>query len=594
MNIMIQISRFKTFYTENGILITIKKIIAKIKNKIGYKSEPIKFVTKEQQNYKSWIKKNEPNEKELEKQKAHKFEYEPKISIIVPMYETKEKYLKELIDSLISQTYWNWELCLADGSNTKKQYVELLVSKDKRIKYKFLNENKGISENSNEALKLATGEYIAMLDHDDIIPAFSLYEIVKTINANKDVEFIYTDEDKILEEKEIRILPHFKPDYAPDNLLSYNYICHFLILKKQLMEKLGGFKKEFDGSQDYDLILRATECTSKIIHIPKILYHWRINEDSVASDWQTKTYAYNAGKRAIEEHLKRMNIKANVEETQTKGIYKINYDIEGTPKISIIVNSKDDKYLQRCITNILNKTTYQNYEIIVVHTSKNKEVILPKEIKVIDSVGNYSKNNNQAVKNSIGDYIVFIDSAIEIITPNWLEIMLGNLQRQEVGIVSGKILYKNFNIMHTGIILGCNGLIGYVNRGMYANIPGYMSRNIITQNFNAITGAMLIISKADYEAVDGLDENFSEDYSNVDLCLKIRNKGKVVVMNPYILAYCLKKQRKYKETKKSKLLENSQKLLDKWKSFCSKSDQYFNPNFNNNIKYMKIKYSIKK
>ena len=594
MNIMIQISRFKTFYTENGVLITIKKIIAKIKNKIGYKSEPIKFVTKEQQNYKLWIKKNEPNEKELEKQKTHKYEYEPKISIIVPMYETKEKYLRELIDSLISQTYWNWELCLADGSNTKKQYVELLVSKDKRIKYKFLNENKGISENSNEALKLATGEYIAMLDHDDIIPTFSLYEIVKTINENKDVEFIYTDEDKILEEKEIRVLPHFKPDYAPDNLLSYNYICHFLILKRQLMEKLGGFRKEFDGSQDYDLILRATECTNKIIHIPQILYHWRINEASVASDWQTKTYAYNAGKRAIEEHLKRMNVNAIVEETQTKGIYKINYGINGVPKISIIVNSKDDKYLQRCITNILNKTTYQNYEIIVVHTNKNKEVVLPKKIKVIANVGNYSKNNNQAVKSSIGDYIVFIDSAIEIITPNWLEIMLGNLQRQDVGIVSGKILYKNFNIMHAGIILGSNGQIGYVNRGLYANIPGYMSRNIITQNFNAVTGAMLIISKADYEAVDGLDEKFSEEYSNVDLCLKIRNKGKLVVMNPYILAYYQKKQRKYKGVKKSKLLENSKKLFDKWKFFCSKSDQYFNPNFNDNIEYMNIRYSIKK
>ena len=264
-----------------------------------------------------------------------------KISVIVPMYNTKERYLRELIDSLIKQTYSNWELCLADGSDEKNEYVEKLITQDKRIKYKFLNENKGISENSNEAIKLATGEYLALLDHDDILPAFSLYEIVKVINKNREAEFIYTDEDKILENKENRLGPHFKQDFAPDTLMSYNYICHFSIFKKELVEKLGGFRKEFDGSQDYDLIFRATEQANQIVHIPKVLYHWRMNENSVALSSDAKPYAYEAAKRVIAAHLKRIGVKGKVEDSSILGIYKVKYEVQGNPKVSIIIPNKD-------------------------------------------------------------------------------------------------------------------------------------------------------------------------------------------------------------------------------------------------------------
>ena len=247
MNLRLQISRAVEYYKKNGLFKMIKKVFLKIINRIFCSSKSRKLELEENKNYKIWIQENEPNVEELEKQKKYQFEYNPKISIIVPMYNTKEKYLKELIESLLNQTYSNWELCLADGSSDKKQYVDKLVNIDKRIKYSFLEGNRGISENSNAALKLATGDYFALLDHDDILPPFSLFEIVKTINENKDAEFIYTDEDKILEDKENRLGPHFKQDFAPDTLMSYNYICHFSIFKKELMERLGGFRKEFDS-----------------------------------------------------------------------------------------------------------------------------------------------------------------------------------------------------------------------------------------------------------------------------------------------------------------------------------------------------------
>ena len=430
-------------------------------------------------NYSLWIKNNEPSKKELEEQKKYKFDYEPKISIIVPMYNTKEQYLQELINSLIKQTYKNWELCLTDGSNKVYDYVEKLIKQDERIKYKFLNENKGISENSNEALKLATGEYIALLDHDDILPAFALYEVVKIINKNREVELIYSDEDKILDENKKRVDPHFKQDYAPETLLSYNYICHFLVLKNELMEKLGGFRKEFDGSQDYDLILRATEIANKIVHIPKILYHWRINENSVALNSEAKTYAYDAGKKAIEEHLKRIKVDAMVEELQDKGTYKINYKLKGTPKASIVIINKDNmQNLEKCINAILKNTSYNNYEIIIVdnNSKENETLEYYREIKQNEKVKilqpnkleqlNKTKQVNEAgqlnnsqlinlgVKNAAGDYIVLLNRNIQVNIPNWLEIMISNCQSENIGIVGAKIIDENSKVFHEGIVIG--------------------------------------------------------------------------------------------------------------------------------------------
>lgn len=604
MNVRFQINRAIEFYKKNGFFKTIKKILSKIRNRIFTSSKQIKFDKQENENYKIWIKNNEPDDKEIEEQRNYKFEYEPKISIIVPMYNTKEKYLKELIDSIINQTYKNWELCLSDGSDEKKDYVERLVNVDERIKYKFLNANKGISENSNEALKLATGDYIALLDHDDILPAFSLFEVVKTINTDKEAEFIYTDEDKLLEEKENRMGPHFKQDYAPDTFMSYNYICHFSIFKKNLMERIGGFRKEFDGSQDYDIIFRATEQANRIIHIPKILYHWRINENSVALSAEAKPYAYEAAKKAIKAHLNRIGLNANVEDTRIIGLYKVNYEIVGTPKVSIIILNKDHKKdLKRCIDSILEKTTYENYEIIIVeNNSKTKEIFkyykeLEKneKIKIVEYKEqgfNYSRLNNFGVKNATGDYIVLLNNDTEIITKDWIETMVGNCQRKDVGIVGAKLLYENDTVQHVGVVLGLTGVAGHVNLGIGADEIGYMGRNIITQNYSAVTGAMLMISKEDYERIGGLDEEFPVAYNDVDLCLKIRKLGKVVVMNPFVEAYHYEsKTRGYEitEEKKRRLEEDTKRLKNKWKDVFEKEDPYFNINFRHDIPAMRIR-----
>lgn len=604
MNVRFQINRAIEFYKKNGFFKTIKKILSKIRNRIFTSSKQIKLDKQENENYKIWIKNNEPDDKEIEEQRNYKFEYEPKISIIVPMYNTKEKYLKELIDSIINQTYKNWELCLSDGSDEKKDYVERLVNVDERIKYKFLNANKGISENSNEALKLATGDYIALLDHDDILPAFSLFEVVKTINTDKEAEFIYTDEDKLLEEKENRMGPHFKQDYAPDTFMSYNYICHFSIFKKNLMERIGGFRKEFDGSQDYDIIFRATEQANRIIHIPKILYHWRINENSVALSAEAKPYAYEAAKKAIKAHLNRIGLNANVEDTRIIGLYKVNYEIVGTPKVSIIILNKDHKRdLKRCIDSILEKTTYENYEIIIVeNNSKTKEIFkyykeLEKneKIKIVEYKEqgfNYSRLNNFGVKNATGDYIVLLNNDTEIITKDWIETMVGNCQRKDVGIVGAKLLYENDTVQHVGVVLGLTGVAGHVNLGIGADEIGYMGRNIITQNYSAVTGAMLMISKEDYEKIGGLDEEFPVAYNDVDLCLKIRKLGKVVVMNPFVEAYHYEsKTRGYEitEEKKRRLEEDTKRLKNKWKDVFEKEDPYFNINFRHDIPAMRIR-----
>ncbi len=604
MNVRFQINRAIEFYKKNGFFKTIKKILSKIRNRIFTSSKQIKLDKQENENYKIWIKNNEPDDKEIEEQRNYKFEYEPKISIIVPMYNTKEKYLKELIDSIINQTYKNWELCLSDGSDEKKDYVERLVNVDERIKYKFLNANKGISENSNEALKLATGDYIALLDHDDILPAFSLFEVVKTINTDKEAEFIYTDEDKLLEEKENRMGPHFKQDYAPDTFMSYNYICHFSIFKKNLMERIGGFRKEFDGSQDYDIIFRATEQANRIIHIPKILYHWRINENSVALSAEAKPYAYEAAKKAIKAHLNRIGLNANVEDTRIIGLYKVNYEIVGTPKVSIIILNKDHKRdLKRCIDSILEKTTYENYEIIIVeNNSKIKEIFkyykeLEKneKIKIVEYKEqgfNYSRLNNFGVKNATGNYIVLLNNDTEIITKDWIETMVGNCQRKDVGIVGAKLLYENDTVQHVGVVLGLTGVAGHVNLGIGADEIGYMGRNIITQNYSAVTGAMLMISKEDYEKIGGLDEEFPVAYNDVDLCLKIRKLGKVVVMNPFVEAYHYEsKTRGYEitEEKKRRLEEDTKRLKNKWKDVFEKEDPYFNINFRHDIPAMRIR-----
>lgn len=584
----------------------LKKIMLKIYKKIFKYTPQEKFDLEENENYQKWIEKYEPKYDELEKQRETTFEYMPKISIVVPMYNTPEKYFKELLESITEQTYENWELCLADGSPEKAEYLEdLIQSLGDKIKYKLLSENKGISGNSNEALKLATGDFIALLDHDDIIPKFALYEIVKTINENPDVDFIYTDEDKILEENEKRISPHFKQDYAIDTLRSYNYICHFSIFKKELMDKLGGFNSEFDGSQDYDLILRATEQAKHIVHIPKILYNWRISSTSVASGAAAKPYAYEAAKRAILASIERHGIQgAKVEDSRIIGLYKVTYPVKGEPKISIIIPNKDHKKdLKRCIKSIL-KSTYKNYEIIIVeNNSKEKNIFkyykkLEKNpnIKIEKcemSIFNYSKLNNYGASKANGEYFVFLNNDTKIITNNWLETIISNCQREEIGAIGAKLIYKNKRIQHAGVVLNLTGTAGHVNWNEKENNPGYFGRIMIQQNVSAVTGALLGVSKKTFDQVNGFDETFPIAYNDVDFCLKIQDIGKLITYNPYIEAYHYESQsRGYEDTeeKQKRLKKEESKLKKKWKKYFDVTDKYYSPNLRTDVPNMRIKF----
>lgn len=549
----------------------IKKVIKRI-YKIFFKETPMeKFNREEQESYQEWIKNNEPNETELEEQCNTTFSLMPKISIVIPLYNTSKKYFEELIESVNGQTYKNWELCLADGSEEKSNFIINAINLyGDKIKYKFIGHNKGISGNTNEALKLATGEFIALMDHDDLLPRFALFEIVKAINENPDVDFIYTDEDKFYEDSEnkIRISPHFKQDYAIDTLRSYNYICHFSVFRKQLLSKTGQFNSEYDGSQDYDFILRATENANKIVHIPKILYNWRISKSSVASGASAKPYAYEAAKRAILSSLERNNIHgAEVEDSRIIGLYKITYPVIKKEKISIIIPNKNNKrQLKRCIDSI-RKSSYTNYEIIIVDN-------------------NSAEANNLGAEKSTGEYLIFLDSNIRIISKNWLENILANCQRPEVGCVGAKVLYKDNRIKHAGITLNLMDTIGNINCYEKNNNPGYFGRIMIQQNVMAVSGGLIALSKEVFEKINGFDCNFTDEYKDVDLCLKINDIGKSVVYNPYIVA---KNDESSQSSDKTYIdSEEKNKIKEKWKKYFEKEDRYFNPNFRKDVPNMRI------
>ena len=496
MSLKNNFNKIKYYFRRYGFLSTLKKIFKRVFHINENRKTNI-------EQYKIWMEKNNLSSEKLEIQRNHKFDIEPKISIVVPMYNTNEVFFKELIESLINQTYQNWELCLADGSETQNENLKKYYESDKRIKYKFLNSNKGISENTNEAIKDATGDFIGFLDHDDLLPKETLYEIVKAINENEEVDFLYTDEDKIDEAGE-RFEPYFKPDFSPETLECNNYITHFVVVKKELIEHVGNLNHKFNGAQDFDLVLRLSEVSKKIVHISKILYHWRVHKNSTANVADAKPYAFEAGRKAVEEHLERIGKKGIVEDGQdVPGIYKIKYDVIGNPKVSILIPNKDNKsLLEKCINSILKLTTYDNYEIVIIENNSEKqetfkyysELIKNPKIKVlnynnnlkldingeaklvdtnIDSIDNnatceneeYKMTNNEStkkefnystlinfgVRNIDGEYVLQLNNDTEILTKDWLELFIGYAQNKEIGAVGARLYYEDKTIQHAGI-----------------------------------------------------------------------------------------------------------------------------------------------
>lgn len=589
MNIRSNMNKIKYYLKRYGLFATLKKVFKRFFHITENRKSG-------QEQYKIWMEKNKLTEEIIQNQKNHKFEYEPKISIVVPMYNTKEQFFKELIDNMVNQTYSNWELVLADGSENQNENFKKYFENEKRIIYKFLNSNKGISENTNEAIKIATGEYIGFLDHDDIISVNCLYEIVNCINENKEVEFIYTDEDKIDENGE-RFEPYFKPDFSPETLECNNYITHFVVVKKQLVEKIGMLDSRFNGAQDFDFVLKATENTNKIIHISKILYHWRVHRLSTANVADSKPYAYNAGIKVIEEHLKRTGKKGIVENGQdVPGIYKIKYEVIGKPKVSILIPNKDNvKLLKNCIDSIIKLTTYKNYEIIIIENNSQKNETFEyykslsnyKNIKILNydlsKEFNYSALINFGVKKSDGEFILQLNNDTKLLTKDWLELMIGYAQNKEIGAVGARLYYEDKTIQHAGIIVGLVGIAG----NMLVNLPygkhAYFGRESATRNVLAVTGACLFSRRELYNEVNFMDEeNFKVAFNDVDFCLKLVEKGYRIVYNPYVeLFHYESKSRGYEfsKEKEDRFNREANNFKTKWKILLEKGDPYYSKNF---------------
>lgn len=565
----------------------------------------IKYKKRERQAMEQFGTRSFPDEQQRERERNTGFERMVKISILVPLYNTPLEFLREMIDSVRMQTYENWELCLADGSDDAHKNVEQAVREyqqsDDRICYQKLQKNEGISGNTNECLKMATGEYIGLFDHDDILHPSVLYEYVKAINE-QDADYIYCDETTYKSGDINKMLTmHFKPDYAIDNLRANNYICHFSVFARELLDGTELFRPQFDGSQDHDMILRLTDRAKHIVHVPRLLYYWRCHEGSVASGIEAKPYAVEAAKGAVADHLRRHGFE-HFQITSTRAfetIFKIRYQIIGNPKISIVIANKDQKQiLKRCVDSILEKSTYDNYEILIVENNSTSQEIFDyyKELEAQPGVRvvtyrpeagetfNYSKVNNYGVSLAQGEYILLLNNDTQVITVNWLEELLMYAQREDVAAVGAKLYYPNKTIQHAGVVLGLGAhrTAGHSHYGQHRENLGYMGRLCYAQNVSAVTGACLLVKKKLYEEVGGLSDDFAISLNDVDFCLKLREKGYLNVFTPFAELYhyeSISRGLDNQGEKAERYNKESEHFRTKWKEVLEKGDPYYNPNF---------------
>lgn len=552
---------------------------------------------KEEVDYNEWCKNDILTDEERKAQRGRIWEYPPLISVVVPIYKTPEVFLRQMIESVTAQTYPHWQLCIADGSGDTagtKRIVDSYLS-DKRIKYKILAENLGIADNTNAAMELADGDYIALFDHDDLLSENALYEVVDRI-CKTGAEIVYTDEDKVTSDLSERYQPNFKPDFNLDLLRSNNYICHLLVVKKTLVQEVGGQKKEFDGAQDHEFLFRCIEKAKGIEHIPKVLYHWRVHKASTADNPLSKKYAYDAGKRAVTEHIRRCGEEAEVTDTLFPGFYRAKYQVTGEPLVSIIIPNKDEKEtLKKCLDSIKEKSTYRNYEIIIVENNSTGQEIFDyyKEIDGRDGIRvvywksgfNYSALNNFGFTFAKGDYILCLNNDVTVITPDWLERMIGQCQRKEVGIVGVKLYYPDDTIQHAGVIIGIGGVAGAMFVGMARERSGYLRKAILQQDLSAVTAACMMVDRKAWEGAGGFNEDLAVAFNDIDFCLKVRREGYLVVYEPNVELYHYEsKSRGYEDTpeKQKRFLSEINYMKAHWSEILTKGDPYYNENFSLN------------
>lgn len=532
----------------------------------------------------------------LEAQREAAFPQDIRFSILVPLYNTPENYLKEMIASVQAQTYPNWDLCLADGSDEAHARVgeicKALAQQDSRIRYRKLTENRGISENTNACLAMATGDYIGLLDHDDYLCPAALFEVMKAI-CEKGADFIYTDEAKFSTNVRKVFEPNFKPDFAPDSLRAINYICHFTVFAKALSDAVGGFRSECDGAQDYDLTLRLTEQAGTIVHIPKVLYLWRVHGGSTSADIGAKEYVTAGGRHAVETHLERIGLKGEVSDAAVPSAYRIRYALTAEPLISILIPSYehvDD--LKKCLDSIYLKSTYPNFEIIVIENNSVSESTFAfyrqiqaehGNLRVVEwkKPFNYSAINNFGARYAKGEYLLLLNNDIAVISPDWMQEMLMFAQRPDVGAVGAKLYYPDDTVQHAGVGLGLGGIAGHYHKDAKRQDTGYMSRLVCTQDVSAVTAACMLLPRRVWDEMHGLDEGYQVAFNDVDLCMRIRRSGYLVVWTPYAELYHYEsKSRGYEDTpeKQLRFAGEINRFRQEWAAELAAGDPYYNPN----------------
>lgn len=564
--------------------------------------------------YGPWFAAHRATKETLAAQRAQRWKHPVTISIAVPLYRTPEIYLREMIESVQVQTYPYWELCLANGSPEDVRLAEVLAEyagRDARIRVCSLKENGGISGNTNAALAMATGAYIGLLDHDDLLEPDALYEVASAIARGKKdgqragPELLYTDEDKVTQDGKEYFQPNLKPDFNPDLLRSNNYICHFLVVAKSLADRVGGFDCHYDGAQDYDFILRCTEQAAGISHIPRVLYHWRTHPQSTADNPISKQYAYDAGAHAIASHLERVGLPGcAVERKKDFGFYRVHYPVpEEEPLVSILIPNKDEKdTLKTCLDSIFEKTIYRNFEIIIIeNNSKTKEIFdYYQEIDGRNGVHvvywdrefNYSAINNLGAKHASGTYFVCLNNDMEIINGDWLGELLGHCARPGTGAVGARLYYPDDTIQHAGIIVGIGGIAGSVFVGQKRSHTGYMHRESLQQDLSAVTAACMMIRREVFEQIGGFEEKLAVAFNDVDLCLRVREAGYLVVYDPYAELYHYESKTRGTEDTQEKVRRfqtEIEYMRSRWISILKDGDPYYN----RNLSLKKWNYSLK-
>ncbi|MDP2966407.1 MAG: glycosyltransferase family 2 protein, partial [Pelolinea sp.] len=509
---------------------------------------------------------------------------------------TPEDVLRDTLDSVLNQTYTNWQLCIANGSPkavTTTRVLKEYEEKDQRVHLVTLEKNLGIAGNTNAAIALANGRYVAFLDHDDCLAPFALFEVVNAINTHPQADVFYSDEDMLTANGKIRCKPHFKSAFNLELLRGVNYMCHFLVIRKTIGDKVGWLREGFEGAQDFDLVLRVVEKSRWVAHIPRILYHWRAIASSTAYNPDVKNYATNAGILALQDHMSRLGKTAQVKQAKYPTNYRITYSIPGNPMVSIIIPNHDHaEDLRRCVDSILLKTTYLNYEIMIIeNNSREVETFELYEylkktacVHVIEyhQPFNYSQTNNFAIKEVSGKVILLLNNDTEVINPDWLERMLEYALQPEVGAVGAKLYYPDGTLQHGGIFLAINGgIAGHTHKGAPRDISGYRNRLILPQNLSAMTAACLMMRREVFNQVAGFDERFKLAFGDVDLCLKLREKGYLNVWTPYAELYHYESlTRGYEDTpeKKTRFKKEVDYFNEKWKQIQDLGDPYYNPN----------------